>query len=38
MLVGQVSSRRQKTSPSLLTDLGLDSVGKVLKDGFFLEF
>ena len=38
MLVGQVSSRRQKTSPSLLTDLGLDSVGKELKDGLFLEF
>jgi hypothetical protein len=38
MLVGQVAPRRQKTLPTLLTNLRLNTIGKVLKNGLFLEF
>ena len=38
MLLGQVSARRKQTFPSFLTDLGLDAMRKVLKNGLFLEF
>ncbi len=37
MLVGQVSSRRQQPFPTFLADLGLNTIGKELKYGFFLE-
>jgi hypothetical protein len=38
MLLGQVPARRKQPFPPFLPDLGLDTFGKELKYGFFLEF
>ena len=38
MLVSQISTRGKQAFPALLADLGLDTIGKELKDGLFLEF
>ena len=38
MLVGQVPARGEQPLPAFLTNLGLNPIGEVLKNGFFLEF